>query len=185
MKNATEKKTWLGGWVLTAALLALALAYYFLSYRPAGRKIAAMKADLAMIQQTLADAAVLPAHIGRVSAELKETGQFVQEWASASRRDELPAVLGRITAALAEAGVRTVQFTPEPAVEHAVIEKVPLTVSVEGTLEQLADVLSKLEALPTTVWIEELKVLRSREDGETLACELKLAIFADKSNVSD
>jgi Tfp pilus assembly protein PilO len=185
MQTTAEKKTWLGGWTLTAALLALALGYYFLYYRPAGTKIASLKADLAMIQHNLADAANLPARITSVSAELNETRAFVEGWQAASRRDELPAVLGRITAALADAGVHTMHFTPEPAVVHAVVEEVPLAMSVEGTLDQLARLLAKLEALPNTVWIEELKLLRTRENGKNLLCEFKLAIFADKPNVSD
>jgi Tfp pilus assembly protein PilO len=172
-------------WFVTVPLLAGTAAFALWFYRPTQAEIADLRAELELKQVVLADATSLPLKIEQAQQELKEARAFVAAWRQTAGQQNLAAVFGELAGIVAAAGAKTTKFEPEAAVRCRYLTRVPVTLACEGTLPQVYQVLQKLERMPQTIWIEELRISRERKDVPVVTCVLKLAMFTGQSNPAD
>ncbi len=182
---ATQRATTRDGNVLLLVGLAAGTAAFLgLLYWPVEREISELRHELQHQQQLMEEALLLPAQVGRVKDDALRTASFVAHWRSMSGHQ--PAQLyGAISQAIAAHGVTTTQFQPDPFIDRNYLREVTVRVSCRGTLHQLFASLRALEALPWTLWVEELRLTRDRENPANLVCEMKLGVFTEKSAYSD
>jgi len=173
-------------WIITSILAVAALAYVFLLFLPGQKAVEKLREELRDKQDFVAQAALLAPVTSDVEQKLETTKKFNEDWlATAPTETKLAGLYGRISAAAAASGTTTVRFDPQPAIKMDALTKIPLVLGSEGSFDQVFDLLQRLETLPETVWMEDLRLEPGGEDGKQLQCEVILAIFAaneDNSN---
>ena len=172
-------------WFITVPVLALSLAFVFWFYRPTQSQIHEMRAELEEKQTILAAALSLPVKLEQTNRELAETRAFVAAWRLAAPEHKLAEVCGELAGLVTAAGAKATKLEPEPAVHYHYLTRVPLTLACEGTFPQIYHVLRRLEQMPQSIWIEDLRLTRDSKNATTVSCVLKLAIFSGQSNPAD
>lgn len=176
MKATTRRGPGGHSWIITLPLAGITVGYFLLCYRPAERKIAALEDDLRIIRQSLAEARTLPARVTHYRRELETTERYVEAGRSASPRSDVPGWFEAVSQAVKDAGARTTQFNPEPSVDHEVLTEVPLRLSCEGTFQQVLGAVRRIEELPHTAWLEEVKLERGPAQAR-VHCEMRLLLY--------
>ncbi len=173
-------------WAVTALLSSVALAYLFYVFLPQMHSIREIRLQLSSKHDAVAQESKLSPTVGTVRCELEATQRYVVEQeARLIRSDELPRMFGQISQIVNASGVKATRFEPQPAVAFENFRKVPITLSFDGSSLAVEQVIQRLESLPRTVWIEELKIDAPRENGETVKAELQLAVFINNREISD
>jgi Tfp pilus assembly protein PilO len=81
--------------------------------------------------------------------------------------------------------VKTVRFDPQAHQRYQILHKLPLEMEVQGAFAQVFDFVRRLESLEAPIWVEEVSLEPVSENSEDLQCELKMAIFAARTDISD
>jgi len=170
----------------TSLIGALALAYVVTIFLPRQRAVAALRTQLAEKQDFIMQSELLRPVVESKTDELRETEAFIN-----SQRQQvpdlaqLPEMFGTISDKIREAGARTERFEPAPPTDCGALRKLPVRMTVQGSFEQLFQLLSDLEGLPAPLWIDELEISQEAEDGTSLACTFNVAVFAAEGEISD
>lgn len=174
-----------GGNRLLLVLMAVGtVAFLWLSFWPTNQKIRQLQQQLASHREQVQEALLLPARLDRQRDEVERTTQFVAAWRQAAG-NSTASVFAAVSHAIGQLGAVTTQFVPEPSVQRGYLRETTARLTCQGTLEQIFAALQSLEALPFTLWVDELRLMPDSDDQAKLKCELKLVIFAEKSKLSD
>jgi Tfp pilus assembly protein PilO len=172
--------------VVTVLLAAGSVAYVFFVFLPGQKAIAYLRRELDTKQQYIIDADRLAHAMQRADQDLKQARQFAEAWRrTAPGERELAPILGRITAAAEESGVSIERLDRRAVEQYEVIGQVPVVLECEGTFGQVFDLTHRLETMPQSVWITELRMERQSKTSENVVAEIALAVFADNSETSD
>ena len=105
----------------------------------------------------------------------------------------LAALYGEIAELLKASGVATTHFSPGPTLKLDVLQKTSLRIKCEGSFEQVASVLTRLEKMRERLWIEDVNLetladvdqADSGKDGQIAQgerrCQVNLVIFIGNS----
>jgi Tfp pilus assembly protein PilO len=172
-----------------------AMVYAFAIFLPTQRSTALLQAEIDANQDFIHRAETTAGTLAAVEQQLQAARGFAQDWhASAPQAAHLAPMLGAITRCATEAGVMGLHFDPRPAQPLAAVSRVPLVLACDGTYEQIFELLRKLEALPQSIWIEDLRMgnaaaseaaASESENEQSVHCELTLVVFADNRKESD
>ena len=184
LPNENTKRRY-NSWFVTLPVVGVSLAFGLWFYRPTRDEIRELQAELELKQASLVEAATLPDRLARMQTEMRETREFVRTWRAAASRKNLPVVFGEISRIVAESGAQSTKFHPEPLIAQRFLDRVPLTLACQGTFDQIFRLLCQLERMPQSVWVDDLRLVRSAKNESAVTCELKLEIFADKSDLAD
>ncbi len=175
-----------GNWFVTVPLVGLTVGYVCLWDMPARRGAKELQMELQTSQAQVAQGPMIMAQIAAAKSQLVETNAFVEAWRENAPRGAGSAVLlGEVSRLARDAGVRTTRLEPATAAEHEELRTLALTLVCQGSFDQMFALVRSIEGLPQSVWIDDLRIERKVGDGEDLQCEIKLAVFAGKSEISD
>jgi len=175
-----------GSWLVTLPVAGLAVAYVLGWYVPGRRQIEQLSEELAADEEFVALADAVAPAIQTTRHQLQECLAYNAAWTeSAPAQAELSALFGKIHALARASGSTTIRFDPEPPVVLDKLRRIPVVLGCTGSFAQIAEFLHHLEALPQAIWIEGLKIEQSRQDRESVECQLELLIFADNPDDSD
>lgn len=183
-----KKKPFLrsGGW---GAILSLSLAlgaYLVLVFFPGMREIRALHADTAVKRSQTAEALRQAGRLPEIEREVTAVRDFLKSAGESScTTHEIGRAFGTIAELVKTSGAAVTVFRPEPKESLATIDRARLLLGCRGTYAQLQSLLSSIEELPLRIWVEELVLEKGSSEGDIVACEVKLAIFADKAEISD
>jgi Tfp pilus assembly protein PilO len=181
---AARTKPSSGNRLLVVMMAVGTAAFLWLSFWPTNKQIGELQEQLRTNSEQLQEALLLPAKLDRQRDEVQRTTRFVAAWRQATG-DSTASVFAAISHAIGQQGAVTTQFVPEPSVQRGYLRETTVRIACQGTLEQIFAALQSLEALPFTLWVDELRLLPDRDDQAKLKCEMKLVIFAEKSKLSD
>jgi type IV pilus assembly protein PilO len=171
---------------ITVATAAFALAYVIFVFLPGQAKIRQLQENFRQQQDYLAQSARLPSVIAELEDEIKECRTFADRWRSvAPSGPRMAEMLGHVTGEAASAGVELLNLHPQPLQSFEMLQEIPLELKLQGSFHRLADFLRRIESLPASLWVREVKVQPTAEDGEVLHCELTLSIFTENNDISD
>jgi Tfp pilus assembly protein PilO len=175
-----------GHWLITLTLAGAATAYLMLVFLPCKRTIAERRRELRNKQEFILSAGQVRTQIHAVAEDLARTRDYYDAWRGRPANSAgVAALFGEIAELARTAGVRTTRFAPGAAIEYEQLRRIPATLVCVGSFVQVQAFLAGLEASTQRIWVKELKLEGSRESGETVECELNLAIFADNRDISD
>jgi Tfp pilus assembly protein PilO len=83
------------------------------------------------------------------------------------------------------AGTSMVRFDPQNPVKMASISQVPVNLTVEGSYQQVFDLLRRLDNAPNPIWEKEVTIQAVREKTNAVRCQVNLTIFADNRDNSN
>jgi Tfp pilus assembly protein PilO len=173
-------------WVVTIALAGGALAYAYFVFLPYQREIGLLKDQLRAAHDYIVQSDSVRQSIAEAEDELRLTREFAKAWRrSAPHASQWAPSLGAISQAAKESHTATVRFEPQTPFRLEAIHRVSILLGSRGEFAQLQDLLGRVESLPQSVWIEELRLARPAENSPILSCELNLALFADNHEDSD
>jgi Tfp pilus assembly protein PilO len=179
-------------WLITALLAALSVGYVVFIFLPLQRNIRAIKSELQEKRQHVMQAQSLNGAIARAHLQLASTREVALQWQEgAPQADELAQHFARVTQHAQATGVTISRFEPQPAVSMQTLSSHNVGVHFLAGFPQAFQFLSKLEQLPGTVWIRDVRLTRADgESGSTptrenVAGELTLTIFVDRAIYSD
>lgn len=154
-------------------------AYVVLAFLPVQRSNERLCDELRGKQEFITRLEGMRATILRTEEELRLAQQYVDAWRDAvPAQSELSTLYGRIHAALKDSGAAVSRFEPMQPQPLATHTRIPVTVTGIGDFEQITRGLLRLEQLPATVWVDELRLTTPREDARRVQCEAKLVVFA-------
>ena len=173
-------------WVLTTILAASAVAYVAFVFLPGQRAIGEMRKQLHEKQQFIVQADRLTFAIQKAADDMQAALEFAEEWRShAPSEAKLAATFGRITECAQTAGLSVHRFDPQPLVRLDSIWQAPVSMVAEGEFTQVFAFLGSIEAMPGTLWIQNLRMENGAKDGVRLRCEMTLIVFADNRDFSE
>lgn len=170
-----------GSWLVTIPVAALSALYLFAVFLPTKRSTLALKNDVKIKQQFVAQAASLVMAAHETEKEIAETREFIARRVALASEQRNGAVFGAVARIAKEAQVTTTHFDPQPDVDYGKFTRGRLEIGVRGTYAAIHAFLAGLEAMPASIWVEQIEIQRQSEDGEDLACEVRLDVFAWKS----
>jgi Tfp pilus assembly protein PilO len=172
-------------WLITALLASLAVAYVAFVFVPAQAAIGTLRAQLNERRQHILQGQGLTMPAAHAAAQLTRTKEVSAEWrANAPSHAEVSANFAKLTAEAKAAGVVVERLDPLAPVEMAVLSQHAVNVQFHGEFAQVFDFLRRIEELPGTVWISNLR-LDADSSSRSLRGELNLTIFVDRTGSAD
>jgi Tfp pilus assembly protein PilO len=172
--------------VATVLLAAGSVAYVFFVFLPGQKAIAHLRRELDTRQQYIVDADRLAHAVQLADQDLKKAREFAEAWRRTAPSERgLASILGRITGAAEESGVSIERVDRRGVKQYEMIGQVPVVLECEGTFREVFDLTHRLEMMPQSVWITDLRMERQSKTSETVVAEIALAVFTDNSEDSD
>jgi Tfp pilus assembly protein PilO len=172
-------------WLTTGLLAALALAYLFFIFLPGQHSIGELRAQVQERHQQILQAQTLARTVALARERLAAAQDVGRQWrADAPRHSELISHFASITQQADAAGVSIDRFDPLPGVELNLIGMQSVTLQFHAPFAAAFDLLTRLENLPGTVWVRDLR-LQGAESDQKLRGELTLTIFVDRSDYAN
>ncbi len=177
MNNSTIRKS---NWILTLSLAAIAIAYLTLVWNPGRRKIRETQEEIQTKRQFVTQAADMANTLTASEKELITAESAVKKWErSAPRNRDLPALFGRINALAQNSGLAVTRFDPEPFVVHEEIREIPISIDCAGMFSQVFEFLGAIEKLPESIWVDSLRLEKTKADGGNVKFQVNLVVFSD------
>jgi len=173
-------------WLITALLASLAVAYVAFVFVPAQGKIGTLRGQLNERRQHILQAQGLVMPVAHAAGQLAKTRQVSDQWRSAApSHAELSANFAQLTSEAKAAGVVIERLDPQPPAELKVLSQHAVNVQFHGEFAAAFDFLRRIEQLPATVWISNLRLAGDDSSSGTLHGELNLTIFVDRTGSTD
>ena len=162
------------------------LTYAFFVFLPTQKSIRQLDGEMRQKQTEVYQAEQLMATTVKTQRELAETKDFIGKWRDkAPGAKKLTGLFAQVTQGARESGVKTVRFDPQAQQRYETIDKLPLEMEVRGAFPQVFDFVRRLEDLEAPIWVEEVSLEPVSENSEDLQCELKMAVLAARTDISD
>ncbi|MBN2217967.1 MAG: type 4a pilus biogenesis protein PilO [Pirellulales bacterium] len=172
--------------IVTIPLAAAAAAWVVILFLPIQRAIGRLQDEAQQMEDYCHRSELLLPALQRMGRDLAGVRQRIGYWEETSPApDELTSLLGEITAAAREAGVRTTRFDPQPVVMHDRIAEMPVSIGVTGSFVRVFTLLSKLESMSPTIWVDRLEIEKIGKARGSVLCEIDFAVFMDNPENSD
>jgi Tfp pilus assembly protein PilO len=175
-----------GKWLLPLATVAVGIAYFVLLFLPNRRAIGELAEQVSCKRQAAVQVARGSQTLLATQKEIQRATAYVAVWQSDLPHGGTMAHLFRRIGGLARSShVSMTRMAPQEPLAMARLRRVPVLMGCTGSFSQIADFLQKLEKLPQTLWINDLRLEGSGKDGKSVRCEITLEIFADNLEISD
>ena len=183
MERVSSRQT---NYALAVVLIGIVVLYVALVFLPNRRETAMIQRQLQTDRAFIAKTVGLSEAIAKVREELDQVEHYTTKWRKQTpSMPEIPRLFAKLDRLSAVAGVSTVRLDPLPIIEHQSIQQVPITLAVAGTFTEVFLLLNGIESLAEPIWVDDIKIERTRKAGGSVKCELKLVMFASKSEDSD
>ena len=175
-----------GGWGVIVPGTAAIGVYLFFVFLPQMREIHRLRHEIAQQQSFLGTTAQRAVRESSVEAEIEAARDYIARFRGASSTpSEVSGLFASLSELLKSTEVTTSNFKPEAKTALAAVDRIPLTIGVAGKQHSLQSLLAKIEQVDQQIWVDEVLIERSKEAGEEMVCELKLAIFTNHFEISD
>ncbi len=175
-----------GNWLLPLAALGMGAAYFALVFLPNRRAIGELAEQVACKQEAVLRAAAESHALLTTHKEIQRASAYVAAWQSASPHEaNLAGLFGRIGVLARSSHVSTTRLAPQEPLVMARVRRVSVLMGCTGSFSQITSFLQKLENMPQTLWIDDLRLENASKDSELMRCEMTLEIFADNPENSD
>jgi Tfp pilus assembly protein PilO len=181
-RKARMPKTWL----VTGSLASAAVGYVLFIFLPLQYSINRLQQQVQERRQQIMQAQSLITTVGQARVRLTAAQQVAQHWrADAPRQSQLITHYASLTQKAGEAGVAIDRLDPLPAVELNLIAQQNVTMQFHGAFAAVFDLVHRLESLPGTVWVRDLRLQAASDSDNTLRGELTLTIFVDRADYAN
>jgi Tfp pilus assembly protein PilO len=182
MKSTKTKSR---GWLVTLSAAGVFALYVTCFFLPGQKSLTAVRKQTAEKRQAILTANLQRQSLPQLETQLQHTVKVVQGWQHTSPNDpHVVELLGNLATFAKQSGVRVQRLTPQESLPMATLRQHPVMLNVEGSFVQLVDFMSRLEGRPESIWVRQLGLKPSSENGTSVQCDLMLTVFADNREVS-
>jgi Tfp pilus assembly protein PilO len=172
-------------WLVTGSLAAAAIAYVVFIFLPLQNSINKLRQRVQERRQQIMQAESLVGTVAQTHIRLAAAREVCQQWrAVAPRQAQLITHYASLSQQADEAGVAIDRVDPLPAVELNLIAQQNVTMQFHAPFSAVFDLIRRLESLPGTLWLRDLR-LQASENDNTLRGELTLTIFVDRTDYAN
>jgi Tfp pilus assembly protein PilO len=172
------KKLRRGDWRLTVSLATLGVVCPTVVWFNGGQSVRTVLARVETKQPLAADHEKLAAELCTCEQRLDAADTSLAQWERAApRRRHTCRLWEQIDALACDAGMTIARFDAQSPIVHEQIEEIPVTIRGSGDLGQIAEFAQSVERLPTTVWIESIRIKKGDGKTKPATCELNLTIL--------
>src|SRR5438105_8251689 len=172
-RKAGKPKTWL----VTGLLAAAAVAYVVFIFLPLQQSINKLRQQVQERTQQIMQAQSLVSTLAQTRQRLTAAREVCHEWrAEAPRPAQIITHYASLTQQAQEAGVAIDRLDPLPAVELSLVAQQNVTMQFHAPFSAVFDLLHRLEALPGTLLLRDVRLQAATDDDYTRPGELTLAI---------
>src|SRR4051812_47703569 len=165
---------------------AASVAYVLFVSLPLQRSINKVRQEIEDRRQQIMQAQSLTTTLAQSKLQLAAAREVSHDWRSqAPRQAQLITNYASITQQAHEAGVSIDRFDPLPASEMNLLARQNVAMQFHATFPAVFDLLRRLESLPGTLWVRDLRLTASDDSNSTLRGELTLTIFADRADYAN
>ena len=173
-------------WLITALLASLAVAYVAFVFVPAQGAIGKLRGQLNERRQHILQAQGLVLPVEQMARHVVQTRAVSDAWREATPSPaELSDTFARLTAEAKAAGVDIERLDPLPPAELQMLSQHAVNVQFRGQFAHVFDFLRRIELLPGTIWVSNLRMAGDQAGSGTLRGELNLTIFVDRTGSTD
>ena len=173
-------------WLITALLAAGAVAYVVFVFLPFQQSISTLRGQVQERRQQIMQAQSLAGTVAQARLRMASAREVGDQWrADSPHLAQLGTHFASLTTQAQEAGVAIDRVTPLPAVELSLVAHQSVTMQFHAPFAAVFDLVHRLEALPGTLWVRDLRLHASTEENNTLRGELTLTIFVDRTDYSN
>ena len=183
-RKTTSRKTRMPKtWLITALLAAGAVAYVVFVFLPFQQTIHGLRAQIQERNQQIMQAQSLTGTLAQARLRLVAAHEVSHHWRDqAPKQSQLITHFASLTQQAEAAGVAIDRLDPLPAVEMNLIAQQNVTLQFHAPFSAIFDLLHRLEALPGTMWVRDLRLQAGNDSDSTLRGELTLTIFVDRAD---
>jgi len=173
-------------WLITGLMGAAAVAYVLFVFVPMRRSIEGVRQQIEERRQEIMEAHNLTATLAESKLQLAAARIVSHDWRShAPRQAQLISHYASLTQQAHEAGVAIDRLDPLPATELNLLTRQNVAMQFHAPFAAVFDLVRRLESLPGTLWIRDLRLHASDDSSATLRGELTLTIFADRADYAN
>lgn len=174
------------GLIMTASLAVGAVLYAVLIFLPGQAKLSELRNKLRQQQEFVVASERLRSTIMTTESCISEISNYCNRWQPDHRvTQQLPEVLADVTDAADREGVTVISLTPGSREPLRTIERIPITLTVDGPWDGMLRFLQEVDQLPMLHWIDSLKLSPQPRTADRVSCTFQLVIFAGFSSNSD
>jgi Tfp pilus assembly protein PilO len=163
-----------------------AIAYVVFVFLPLRRSIDNVRLQIQDRREQIMQAQSLTAAVGQTKLQLAAVRQVSHDWRThAPRQAQLITYYASLTQQAHEAGVAIDRLDPMPANDLGLLGRQNVVMQFHAPFSAVFDLLHRLETLPGTIWIRDLRLQASDDSSATLRAELTLTIFADRADYTN
>jgi type IV pilus assembly protein PilO len=149
---------------VSAALVAVAAGYYFLSLQPKQAEVAMLRANAQQLQRKLNNIRTVAANVGAFEQEVADLErQLTQALKQLPDGKQFEDLLRDISTAGKQVGVQIKSIQREPEIPHDFYAEVPFKLSIEGDYHDLARFFERVGRLARIVNVGSLDVMVKKE----------------------
>jgi Tfp pilus assembly protein PilO len=181
-RKARMPKTWL----ITALLAAGAVAYVVFVFLPFQQTINGLRAQVQERNQQIMQAQSMTGTLAQARLRLASAHEVGRQWRDqAPKQSQLVTHFASLTQQAEAAGVAIDRLDPLPAIELNLITQQNVTMQFHAPFSAVFDLLHRLEALPGTIWVRDLRLQAGSGSDSMLRGELTLTIFVDRADYAN
>lgn len=159
-------------------LIIIAAAGYFLLLAPAEAQVAALRAQLIVLQRDVERNRAIVADLAkyrREAAELEARLNALKDRLPGEK--EIPTLYRSVTDAASASGLGVSLFQPRPAVIRDYYSEIPITLNAEAGYHQLGEFFERVAKLARVVNVTEIKLTGVNRPRSPVRAELVLATY--------
>jgi Tfp pilus assembly protein PilO len=173
-------------WLMTGLMGASAVAYVVFVFLPLQRSIDNVQRQIQDRREQILQAQSLASALAQSRLQLSAAREVSRAWRSqAPRQTQLITHSASLTQQASEAGIAIDRLDPLPPSELNLLARQTVTMQFHAPFPAVFDFVRRLEMLPGSIWIRELRLHASDDSNATLRAELTLTIFADRSDYTN
>jgi Tfp pilus assembly protein PilO len=173
-------------WLVTGLLAAAAVGYVVFIFLPLQHSSNKLRQQVQERTQQIMQAQSLVGTVAQTRLRLVAAREVCQQWrATAPRPAQIITHYASLSQQAEEAGVAIDRLDPLPAVELNLIAQQNVSMQFHAPFPAVFDLLHRLEALPGTLWVRDLRLQAVTDNDNTLRGELTLTIFVDRTDYTN
>lgn len=183
MKKKTRKRN---SWVITLPLIAIAGGYLYFFFLPTKVATAKLRKELEGKRTFTEQSRNLRVSVEDTKAQLSQVLSYTKTWRdSTPSHATLSGLFGDINQQAKDAGVVITNFHPQQATLNETFSRVPISIELSGSTNDIFGFLRAVEQLESVVWIDTLNIEATGKHGHSTKAEVNLVAFTANSEKSD
>jgi Tfp pilus assembly protein PilO len=173
-------------WLITGLLAGAAVAYIVFVFLPSQQTINTLRAQIQERNQQIMQAQSMTGTLAQARLRLAAAHEVGKQWRDqAPKQSQLITHFASLTQQAEAAGVAIDRLDPLPAVELNLIVQQNVTLQFHAPFAAVFDLLHRLEALPGTMWVRDLRLQANGAGDSMLRGEMTLTIFVDRADYAN